>query len=331
MNDKVLLYSNSNNNNSNARILNESMMIHHDQSKQLNHNESMYHGEVRYGIDDEIMDGFMMPGSETLNDLSHLDTAFNKQHTLNSNLMMAEEYCNSFQYNPMGNMMNNGGICTNNNNNPITYHTLQSTGGNQMSTSQGYNQYMPFTNSNMHNSSYLTLGSGSTMNSLNNGGSASNSTLSGSYVPKLVSRTSSSNSIGGGSSVSSPSSSSNSSPNQSGMHHGHHNNGASNNSNGTSSSVMDNPGDLLDYDSSKSLNSSSLLNDPAEIVRMKKMRGVPLTDEEVQIFMKDRQRKDNHNMIERRRRFNINEKSIRFPLRALRLHLILCQNLIPSY
>lgn len=36
--------------------------------------------------------------------------------------------------------------------------------------------------------------------------------------------------------------------------------------------------------------------DPAEIVRQKQMRGLKLTQDELQLLVKDRQRKDNHNM-----------------------------------
>ncbi|KAI0987021.1 hypothetical protein GJ496_001765, partial [Pomphorhynchus laevis] len=47
---------------------------------------------------------------------------------------------------------------------------------------------------------------------------------------------------------------------------------------------------------------------PADVVRVKHIQGIPLTDNDIQVLLKDRQKKDNHNMIERRRRFNINDK-----------------------
>jgi hypothetical protein len=43
---------------------------------------------------------------------------------------------------------------------------------------------------------------------------------------------------------------------------------------------------------------ASSATDPAELARIKHLNGLPLTQEEVQLIMKDRQRKDNHNMSE---------------------------------
>ncbi|CAF0737679.1 unnamed protein product [Brachionus calyciflorus] len=47
---------------------------------------------------------------------------------------------------------------------------------------------------------------------------------------------------------------------------------------------------------------------PADIVRLKKLQGIHFTEEEIRALIKERQKKDNHNMIERRRRFNINDR-----------------------
>lgn len=47
---------------------------------------------------------------------------------------------------------------------------------------------------------------------------------------------------------------------------------------------------------------------PADAVRLKKLQGLNLTEDEIRLIIKDRQKKDNHNMIERRRRFNINDR-----------------------
>ena len=66
--------------------------------------------------------------------------------------------------------------------------------------------------------------------------------------------------------------------------------------------------DHLDYDQASIDGTLPQVNDPAEQARLKQMRGIKLTPEEIQLLVKDRQRKDNHNMIERRRRFNINDR-----------------------
>jgi hypothetical protein len=47
---------------------------------------------------------------------------------------------------------------------------------------------------------------------------------------------------------------------------------------------------------------------PSDIARLKKLQGLRLTDDEIRLIVKDRQKKDTHNMIERRRRFNINDR-----------------------
>jgi hypothetical protein len=214
--------------------------------------------------------------------------------------MIHDDY--SFQYNQMPHHLLNS--------NQITYHTLQPSG--QMQSIQGgggsyNNHYMPSLGSSMAHQSYLT------------GGVSHHSSLPApSYIPKPVTRTSSSNSVSGGSSVSSPSSSSISSNNNSSNtnNNGSSNNGMSNQTNSGTSSMHQNlhhsqlhlnhsmdAADLLDYDSKSG---NSLLNDPAELVRMKKIRGLTLTEEEIQLLAKDRQRKDNHNMSE----FKFNCKEI---------------------
>ncbi|CAF3132867.1 unnamed protein product [Rotaria socialis] len=47
---------------------------------------------------------------------------------------------------------------------------------------------------------------------------------------------------------------------------------------------------------------------PTNILSAKAKIGLPLTDDEMRLVLRDRQKKDNHNMIERRRRFNINDR-----------------------
>ncbi|CAF2103244.1 unnamed protein product [Rotaria magnacalcarata] len=47
---------------------------------------------------------------------------------------------------------------------------------------------------------------------------------------------------------------------------------------------------------------------PTNILSAKAKIGLPLTNDEMRLVIRDRQKKDNHNMIERRRRFNINDR-----------------------
>ncbi|KAK2874223.1 hypothetical protein Q8A67_021376 [Cirrhinus molitorella] len=64
------------------------------------------------------------------------------------------------------------------------------------------------------------------------------------------------------------------------------------------------PGNLLDVYSSPGMVTPTITvsnSCPADIKR-------ELTDSEARAFMKERQKKDNHNLIERRRRFNINDR-----------------------
>jgi transcription factor E3 len=58
------------------------------------------------------------------------------------------------------------------------------------------------------------------------------------------------------------------------------------------------------FDSSSRHSSSC----PTNILSAKAKIGLPLTDDEMRLVIRDRQKKDNHNMIERRRRFNINDR-----------------------
>ena len=45
---------------------------------------------------------------------------------------------------------------------------------------------------------------------------------------------------------------------------------------------------------------------PSDIARLKKLQGLHLTDEEIRLIVKDRQKKDNHNMSEFNFYFKIN-------------------------
>jgi len=47
---------------------------------------------------------------------------------------------------------------------------------------------------------------------------------------------------------------------------------------------------------------------PTNVLNAKAKIGLPLTEDEMKLVIRDRQKKDNHNMIERRRRFNINDR-----------------------
>ncbi|CAF0734922.1 unnamed protein product [Adineta ricciae] len=60
-----------------------------------------------------------------------------------------------------------------------------------------------------------------------------------------------------------------------------------------------------DSNDSASHHSSSC---PTNILSAKAKIGLPLTEDEMRLVIRDRQKKDNHNMIERRRRFNINDR-----------------------
>lgn len=67
------------------------------------------------------------------------------------------------------------------------------------------------------------------------------------------------------------------------------------------------PGNLLDVYSSPGMATPTITvsnSCPADLANIKR----ELTDSEARALMKDRQKKDNHNLIERRRRFNINDR-----------------------
>ncbi|RNA35593.1 transcription factor EB isoform X2 [Brachionus plicatilis] len=132
--------------------------------------------------------------------------------------------------------------------------------------------YVPYANYGSQNSQYNfhTLQPSSQQYQYNGQAQYMNSMLQPgtTYSPKLITRTPSINSSTGSSSPSSVSS----------------------NLNSTN----------LDFEANKP--------DPAEMAKKKSLAGQKLTDEEMQLLIKDRQRKDNHNMIERRRRFNINDR-----------------------
>ncbi|CAF0954804.1 unnamed protein product [Adineta steineri] len=63
----------------------------------------------------------------------------------------------------------------------------------------------------------------------------------------------------------------------------------------------------ISKDSNDSINHHSS-SCPTNILSAKAKIGLPLTDDEMRLVIRDRQKKDNHNMIERRRRFNINDR-----------------------
>ncbi|CAF2596907.1 unnamed protein product [Rotaria sp. Silwood2] len=74
----------------------------------------------------------------------------------------------------------------------------------------------------------------------------------------------------------------------------------------------DHPGSIylsssVSKDSTDSINHHSS-SCPTNILSAKAKIGLPLTEDEMRLVLRDRQKKDNHNMIERRRRFNINDR-----------------------
>ena len=194
-----------------------------------------------------------------------------------------EDYYNQYAFNQMTNMMMNNnssnsssstnGNMNNNANlsNPgYTFHTLQAP-SNQANT--GYCSPLMVSNPNM-NSSYLALG-GNGM----------------SYGSKIASRSPSYNS-GGTSSSSSPSSSLLSATSNNNLL----TQSVQQNSNNVSSSTNDFELDSTSAASTSILNAATAASEQAELIRQKQMRGVLLTQEELQLLAKDRQRKDNHNM-----------------------------------
>ncbi len=182
---------------------------------------------------------------------------------------MNEEYFNQFSFTQMSNIMNNANTSSgfnSSNGNQYTLHTLQPP---QASHNQSlYNQYISSNNPNI-NHSYLTLTSNQQLQ-LNN--------LNQTFNTKLTNRGHSFNSPSIGSSSSS------SSPSMTSQNAGHTN---SSNANIVSSSTSDS----LDLEQNNSNTS-----DPAEMARIKQLRGIKLTQDEIQLLVKDRQRKDNHNM-----------------------------------
>ncbi|CAF3435809.1 unnamed protein product [Rotaria sp. Silwood1] len=76
--------------------------------------------------------------------------------------------------------------------------------------------------------------------------------------------------------------------------------------------IGDHPGSIylsssMSKDSIDSMNRHSS-SCPTNILSAKAKIGLPLTEDEMRLVLRDRQKKDNHNMIERRRRFNINDR-----------------------
>ena len=181
------------------------------------------------------------------------------------------------------------------------FHTLQPANQqNHPNHHQNLNQYLSNSATVNHQSSnYLTL------NTIQNSGQTSHQPpqqqqqQQTAYMPKLVQRASSFNSspiASNSSSASSPSSSLSSSSGSTLI--------TSNHQFGPQLSLPCNlgSGSGNDFDprvsspTSSGLTSPSVPTDPAEIARLKQARNIKLTPEEVQLLVKDRQRKDNHNM-----------------------------------
>lgn len=241
-----------------------------------------------------MMEEFMNT-SEPLNDLN-----FDKNSIVltssSSNMIpiMNEDYFNPYQFNHMSNIITSNNF--NNINNQYTFHTLQSTPSHQTYTNH---QFLP--NNSNQNTSYISIGqsmpssqcstsqNNSNLTSQNtNSSNSSNSLLLNtqqSYGSKIINRTPSFNSSVG-SSASSPSSSNSTTSS--------HANQSLINGNSTASNAALGSGEFIDNDLSSSPAPNA--NDPAEQARLKQLRGIKLTPEEVQLLVKDRQRKDNHNM-----------------------------------
>ena len=262
-----------------------------------------------------MIDELIISGSESLNDLTHLESTLNKASTTNaSSMMTSEDYFNQFSFNqmiPHGNFSSANIIASNSNNNNYSYHSMQAP---LQSNNHAYGQYLPSPVNLSMNSTYLTLGGPMPLGSNNNvayangesGSSNNNNNSNGNLqysTSKIVSRTPSfsSSSL----SSSSPSSSSSSVSSSSLPHHQL---SQQTHLNTIDHSISLPSSEQLDYDQASIETNLPQVNDPAEQARLKQMRGIKLTQEEIQLLVKDRQRKDNHNMIERRRRFNINDR-----------------------
>lgn len=270
-----------------------------------------------------MIDELIISGSESLNDLTHLESTLNKASTSNSSsIMTSDDYFNQFSFNQMS-MMPHGNFNNSNNNNltinttnngnninsngHYNFHSMQTPHSSHIqSNNQAYGQYVPSTNITM-NTSYITLGTSISNNSnvgfangesnlSNHNHHTNNGSIPFSSASKIVSRTPSF------SSSSSPSSSSSSLSSSSLAHQPTHHNTIDH------SISLASTTDHTEYDHASIETNIAQVNDPAEQARLKQMRGIKLTQEEIQLLVKDRQRKDNHNMIERRRRFNINDR-----------------------
>ena len=208
---------------------------------------------------------------------------------------MNEDYYNQFSFsqimmsNNHGNNVNNGmslnsGSIGGHNAGHYSYHTLQPT--QSVSAHPGQHHLLGSVNS-----SYAQIAG------------PSSSVV---YGTKLISRTPP-YPIVNSNSASSPSASSSSNSSSSSLNHssqGGQLGSSTNGINNTNSSGADGH----DYHESSHSQGGSGANqsngpnsvpnpaDPAEIVRQKQMRGLKLTQDEIQLLVKDRQRKDNHNM-----------------------------------
>lgn len=235
--------------------------------------------------------------------------------------IMNEDYFGQISYNQMPNILNNNSstITTSSNQQQhqqqqshqqqhhqqqqqYNFHTLQPANQQiQPNHHQNLNQYL--TNPTMPN--HQSPNSYSPLNTTQNPNNQQSQQQQQPYIPKqLVQRASSFNSspLASNSLASSPSSSLSSSSGST---------LTTSNSNHQFASQLSLPCNLnsglaggpgSDFDprisspTSSGLASPSVPTDPAEIVRLKQARNIKLTPEEVQLLVKDRQRKDNHNM-----------------------------------
>ncbi|CAF0728026.1 unnamed protein product [Brachionus calyciflorus] len=153
--------------------------------------------------------------------------------------------------------------------------------GTNFLTEEYFSSFSSYPQNNNQNYSFHTLQPSSQSYQYTNQGSYMTPVIqtNSNYTPKLITRTPSFNSSVGSSSPSSSVSS-------------------------ASSTNVINSNNVLDFETGVNVKP----NDPNELIKKKNLNGHKLSNEELQMLLKDRQRKDNHNMIERRRRFNINDR-----------------------
>lgn len=169
---------------------------------------------------------------------------------------------------------------------PSSQFINQSSNGSMGANGGAGAGYLTLNSSGMHQSQSGPV-SQSMMQSMVQPSKQNSPSQSAPYMPKYISRTSS---FSSSSTMSSPPSSASSSSSSTGAINGQNNAHLTISCTGIATAGSD-------FDHLSSPNSSlSSPTDPAEIARIKHSRNMKLTPEELQLLVKDRQRKDNHNM-----------------------------------